>query len=142
MLACDPQWFHVDITLLFYSRYLHAFSEVLLLFCSKELANFHRPKALWYPHDNEVAVKEQRKLPTKGLMKILVKSLGGKGIKLHVDAEETVSSVKAKASKKLGCHFSFGVVVCSVCSIFNCFCLLFLEICLIYLGCHLLCMKA
>lgn len=119
----------------------HAFSGVLLLFCSKELANFHRPKALWFPHDNPVAVKEQRKFPTQGPFKIIVKSLGGKGSKLHVDAEETVSSVKAKASKKLGCHFSFGVFMCSVCSVFNGFCLLFLEICLIYFGCLLLCMK-
>ncbi|KAJ4851203.1 hypothetical protein Tsubulata_024376 [Turnera subulata] len=68
---------------------------------NKDLANFHRPKALWYPHDNEMAVKEQGKLPTLGPMKILLKSLGGKGSKLHVDAEETISSVKAKASKKL-----------------------------------------
>lgn len=72
--------------------------------CSKDLSNFHRPKAVWYPHDNEVAVKEQGKLPTKGPMKIIIKSLGGKGSKLHVGAEETISSVKAKASKKLGCH--------------------------------------
>jgi len=52
-----------------------------------------------------VAVKEQGKLPTQGPMKIIIKSLGGKGSKLHVDAEETLSSVKAKASKKLGCEF-------------------------------------
>ncbi|KAM1575392.1 transcription initiation factor TFIID subunit 1 [Malus sylvestris] len=68
---------------------------------NKDVANFHRPKSLWYPHDNEVAVKERGKLPTQGPMKIIVKSLGGKGSKLHVDAEETISSVKAKASKKL-----------------------------------------
>ncbi|KAK6945794.1 TAFII-230 TBP-binding [Dillenia turbinata] len=68
---------------------------------NKDIANFHRPKALWYPHDNEVAVKEQGKLPTLGPMKIILKSLGGKGSKLHVDAEETIESVKAKASKKL-----------------------------------------
>ncbi|KAL3515496.1 hypothetical protein ACH5RR_022398 [Cinchona calisaya] len=68
---------------------------------NKDIANFHRPKALWYPHDNEVALKEQEKLPTQGPMKIILKSLGGKGCKLHVDGEETVSSVKAKASKKL-----------------------------------------
>ncbi|XP_061947011.1 transcription initiation factor TFIID subunit 1-like isoform X5 [Populus nigra] len=68
---------------------------------NKDLANFHRPKALWYPHDHEVAVKERGKLPTVGPMKIILKSLGGKGSKVHVDAEETVSSVKAKASKKL-----------------------------------------
>ncbi|CBI21835.3 unnamed protein product, partial [Vitis vinifera] len=68
---------------------------------NKDIANFHRPKALWYPHDIEMAVKEQGKLPTQGPMKIILKSLGGKGSKLHVDAEETVSSVKLKASKKL-----------------------------------------
>lgn len=68
---------------------------------NKDIANFHRPKALWYPHDNEVVVKEQAKLSTQGPMKIIFKSLGGKGSKLHVDADETISSVKAKASKKL-----------------------------------------
>ncbi|XP_017241541.1 transcription initiation factor TFIID subunit 1 isoform X2 [Daucus carota subsp. sativus] len=68
---------------------------------NKDIANFHRPKALWYPHDNEVVLKEQGKLPTQGSMKIILKSLGGKGSKLHVDAEETIASVKAKASKKL-----------------------------------------
>lgn len=83
----------------------HIFSNfiyVFIYFCSKDIANFHRPKALWYPHDIEMAVKEQGKLPTQGPMKIILKSLGGKGSKLHVDAEETVSSVKLKASKKLG----------------------------------------
>ncbi|KAL8150478.1 hypothetical protein V2J09_020286 [Rumex salicifolius] len=68
---------------------------------NKELANFHRPKAVWYPHVNEVVVKQQEKLPTQGPMKIILKSLGGKGSKLHVDAEETISSVKLKAAKKL-----------------------------------------
>ncbi|KAK9185058.1 hypothetical protein WN943_025411 [Citrus x changshan-huyou] len=48
-----------------------------------------------------MAVKEQGKLPTQGPMKVIVKSLGGKGSKLHVDTEETVYSIKAKASKKL-----------------------------------------
>ncbi|KAK6266296.1 hypothetical protein QUC31_017133 [Theobroma cacao] len=68
---------------------------------NKDIANFHRPRAIWYPHDIEVAVRQQGRLPTQGPMKIILKSLGGKGSKLHVDAEETVSSVKAKASKKL-----------------------------------------
>ncbi|KAB2062452.1 hypothetical protein ES319_A10G153000v1 [Gossypium barbadense] len=68
---------------------------------NKDLANFHRPRAIWYPHDIEVAVRQQGRLPTQGPMKVILKSLGGKGSKLHVDAEETVSSVKAKASKKL-----------------------------------------
>lgn len=85
----------------FHSQPALMLQTMKLKLSNKELASFHRPKALWYPHYNEVAVKEQKKLPTKGSMKIIVKSLGGKGIKLHVDAEETVSSVIAKASKKL-----------------------------------------
>ncbi|XP_043715426.1 transcription initiation factor TFIID subunit 1 [Telopea speciosissima] len=68
---------------------------------NKDIANFHRPKALWYPHDNEVAAKEQGKLSMQGPIKVLLKSMGGKGTKLNVDAEETITSVKAKASKKL-----------------------------------------
>lgn len=88
----------------------HAAIDSYQLLCSKDISNFHRPKALWYPHDSEVAVKEQGKLPTQGPMKIIIKSLGGKGSKLHVDADETVSSIKAKASKKLGCHYSSACV--------------------------------
>lgn len=74
---------------------------IKLKLSNKDLAHFHRPKSLWYPHDIEVAVKKQGKLPIQGPMKVILKSLGGKGSKLHVDAEETVSSVKVKASKKL-----------------------------------------
>ncbi|XP_006578383.1 transcription initiation factor TFIID subunit 1 isoform X2 [Glycine max] len=85
----------------FHSQPALKLQTMKLKLSNKDIANFHRPKALWYPHDNEVAVKEQGKLPTQGPMKIIIKSLGGKGSKLHVDAEETLSSVKAKASKKL-----------------------------------------
>ncbi|BFI36879.1 hypothetical protein MARPO_0010s0177 [Marchantia polymorpha] len=69
---------------------------------NKDLANFHRPKAVWYPHHNEVAAKEQGKLAVKGSMKVILKTLGGKGSKLYVDASETVEVLKAKAAKKLG----------------------------------------
>ncbi|XP_040861039.1 transcription initiation factor TFIID subunit 1 isoform X2 [Glycine max] len=85
----------------FHSQPALKLQTMKLKLSNKDIANFHRPKALWYPHDNEVAVKEQGKLPTQGPMKIIIKSLGGKGSKLHVDVEETLSSVKAKASKKL-----------------------------------------
>lgn len=68
---------------------------------NKDLANFHRPKALWYPHHNEVAAKEQGNLFTQGPMKIIVMSMGGKGSKFHVDAAETLESVKGKAARKL-----------------------------------------
>ncbi|KAI7727627.1 hypothetical protein M8C21_003418 [Ambrosia artemisiifolia] len=78
---------------------------------NKDIAYFHRPKALWYPHDNVVALKEQGKMLTKGSMKILLKSLGGKGSKLHVDAEETILSVKGKATKKLDFKASEAVKI-------------------------------
>ncbi|XP_071696141.1 transcription initiation factor TFIID subunit 1 [Rutidosis leptorrhynchoides] len=68
---------------------------------NKDIAYFHRPKALWYPHENTVALKEQGTLMTTGSMKIILKSLGGKCSKLHVDAAETILAVKAKATKKL-----------------------------------------
>ncbi|XP_024386328.1 transcription initiation factor TFIID subunit 1 isoform X4 [Physcomitrium patens] len=69
---------------------------------NKDLANFHRPKAVWYPHHNEVAAKEQGKLAARGSMKVIVKTLGGKGSKLTVDASETLDVLKAKTAKKLG----------------------------------------
>uniref|UniRef100_A0A803KTP6 Transcription initiation factor TFIID subunit 1 n=1 Tax=Chenopodium quinoa TaxID=63459 RepID=A0A803KTP6_CHEQI len=68
---------------------------------NKDIANFHRPKATWYPHVSELAVKELERLPLQGPMKVLLKSLGGKGCKINVDAEENISSLKSKASKKL-----------------------------------------
>ncbi|KAK7309486.1 hypothetical protein RJT34_06248 [Clitoria ternatea] len=86
---------------IFHSQPALKLQTMKLKLSNKDIANFHRPKALWYPHDSEVVVKEQAKLPTQGPMKIIVRSLGGKGSKLHVDAEENLSSVKAKASKKL-----------------------------------------
>ncbi|KAL0365199.1 UNVERIFIED_CONTAM: Transcription initiation factor TFIID subunit [Sesamum angustifolium] len=78
---------------------------------NKDIANFHRPKASWYPHDIEVPFKEQGKLAAHGPMKIIMKSLGGKGSKLHVDAEETIASLKAKASKKLDFKLSEPVKI-------------------------------
>jgi len=77
---------------------------------SKDLANFHRPKAVWYPHHNEVAAKEQGKLASRGPMKVIVKTLGGKGSKLTVDASETLDVLKAKAAKKLGGEYLFWPV--------------------------------
>ncbi|KAG6593022.1 Transcription initiation factor TFIID subunit 1, partial [Cucurbita argyrosperma subsp. sororia] len=85
----------------FHSRPAMMLQTMKLKLSNKELANFHRPKALWYPHDNERAVRELQKLPTHGPMQIILKSLGGKGSKHFVDAEEAVSSIMAKASKKL-----------------------------------------
>ncbi|KAI5054933.1 hypothetical protein GOP47_0030078 [Adiantum capillus-veneris] len=67
---------------------------------NKDLANFHRPKAIWYPHHNEVAAKEQGKLSVSGPMKVILKTMGGKGSKLNVDASESLESVKAKLLKK------------------------------------------
>ncbi|KAI4969555.1 hypothetical protein ZWY2020_000469 [Hordeum vulgare] len=66
-----------------------------------EIANFHRPKAKWYPHENKLAVELQGAACSHGSMTVIVMTLGGKGVKLLVNAEETPLSVKSKASKKL-----------------------------------------
>ncbi|RAL44831.1 hypothetical protein DM860_003590 [Cuscuta australis] len=78
---------------------------------NKDISNFHRPRALWYPHDNEVVRNGQWRLSTQGSMKVILKSLGGKGSKLHVDFEETVSSLKTRASKKLDFKLSEPVKI-------------------------------
>lgn len=78
---------------------------------NKDIANFHRPKAIWYPHETELAVRELEKLPIQGSMKIILRSLGGKGSKINVDAEETLNSLKAKASKKLDFRLTEAVKI-------------------------------
>uniref|UniRef100_A0ACD6A6H9 Uncharacterized protein n=1 Tax=Avena sativa TaxID=4498 RepID=A0ACD6A6H9_AVESA len=69
--------------------------------CSKEIANFHRPKAKWYPHENKLAAKLEGPACSHGPMTVIVMTLAGKGVKLLVKTEETPLSVKSKASKKL-----------------------------------------
>lgn len=66
------------------------------------MANFHRPKALWYPHENEFVTKIEGMSYTQGPINIILKSLGGKGTKFYVPAEEFLSSLKLKFAKKLG----------------------------------------
>lgn len=78
---------------------------------NKDIANFHKPKALWFPHNNEVVAKARGTLCTNGPVKIALMTLGGRGIKLHLDADETLSSLKLKASKKLGFKVSEKVKV-------------------------------
>ncbi|KAJ4790165.1 Transcription initiation factor TFIID subunit 1 [Rhynchospora pubera] len=68
---------------------------------NKEIANFHRPRALWYPHVNQIAAQFQKDAINRGPMKVILMTLSGKGIKLQVYAEESLSSLKAKASRKL-----------------------------------------
>jgi transcription initiation factor TFIID subunit 1 len=74
----------------------------LSTFCSKEIANFHRPRAKWYPHENKIASQLQGPACSHGRMAVLLMSLGGKGVKILVNAEDTPVSVKLKASKKFG----------------------------------------
>ena len=66
------------------------------------MANFHRPKALWFPHENEFISKLEGPPDSKGSILIIVKSLGGKSLKFFVAADETISSFKWKLAKKLG----------------------------------------
>jgi transcription initiation factor TFIID subunit 1 len=75
---------------------------LLSILCSKEVANFHRPKAKWYPHENKIAAELQGATCSHGKMTAILMTLAGKGIKILVNAEDTPVSVKLKASKKLG----------------------------------------
>ncbi|MQL72217.1 hypothetical protein Taro_004521 [Colocasia esculenta] len=68
---------------------------------NKELANFHRPRALWYPCENEFASRLEGTRCTQGSIKIILKSLGGKKIKLLLDVKDSLSSIKIRLSKKL-----------------------------------------
>ncbi|KAJ1696204.1 hypothetical protein LUZ63_004716 [Rhynchospora breviuscula] len=68
---------------------------------NKEIANFHRPRAFWYPHVNQIAAQFQKDAINRGPMKVILMTLSGKGIKLQVYAEESLSSLKSKASRKL-----------------------------------------
>lgn len=87
---------------MFFVDNLNCYFVSIYSLCSKDLANFHRPKAVWYPHHNEVAAKEQGILSVSGPMKIILKTMGGKGSRLIVDASETLESVKIKAARKFG----------------------------------------
>jgi hypothetical protein len=71
-------------------------------FCSKEIVNFHRPKAKWYPHENKLAAQLQGVACNQGRMTVILMTLGGKGVKLVFNVDETPVSVKLKVSKKLG----------------------------------------
>nr|XP_051203565.1 transcription initiation factor TFIID subunit 1 isoform X4 [Lolium perenne] len=67
----------------------------------KEIVNFHRPKAKWFPRENKIAADLQGPACGHGPMTVIVMTLAGKGVKLAVNTEETPLSVKSKASKKL-----------------------------------------
>ncbi|XP_062229396.1 transcription initiation factor TFIID subunit 1-like isoform X2 [Phragmites australis] len=79
----------------------HKLQTMKPILSNKEIANFHRPKAKWYPHENKIAAQLQGAACSHGRMTAILMTLGGKGVKLLVNAEETPVSVKSKASKKL-----------------------------------------
>ncbi|OEL16968.1 Transcription initiation factor TFIID subunit 1 [Dichanthelium oligosanthes] len=68
---------------------------------NNEIVNFHRPKAKWYPHENKIAAQLQGSAFSHGRMTAILMTLGGKGVKLVVNVDETPASVKLKVSKKL-----------------------------------------
>lgn len=95
--------YHLLNSIIFCSSPLHFLPFFCTsIFCSKEIASFHRPKAKWYPHENKVAAQLHGTAVSHGRMTAIVMTLGGKGIKLMVNADETPVSVKLKISKKLG----------------------------------------
>ncbi|CAI9282941.1 unnamed protein product [Lactuca saligna] len=54
----------------------------------KMKAKLSKPKVLWYPHENLVALKEQGKLLTKGSMKIVLRGSFAGDLENLLDAEE------------------------------------------------------
>lgn len=78
----------------------HKLQTMKPVLSNKEIANFHRPRAKWYPHENKIASQLQGPACSHGRMAVLLMSLGGKGVKILVNAEDTPVSVKLKASKK------------------------------------------
>ncbi|CAD6336096.1 unnamed protein product [Miscanthus lutarioriparius] len=78
----------------------HKLQTMKPVLSNKEIANFHRPRAKWYPHENKIAAQLQGTACSHGRMAALLMSLGGKGVKILVNAEDTPVSVKLKASKK------------------------------------------
>ncbi|KAJ1260110.1 hypothetical protein BS78_10G207000 [Paspalum vaginatum] len=79
----------------------HKLQTMKPVLSNKEIANFHRPRAKWYPHENKIAAQLQGAACSHGRMTAILMTLGGKGVKILVNAEDTPVSVKLKASKKL-----------------------------------------
>ncbi|RLM56364.1 transcription initiation factor TFIID subunit 1-like [Panicum miliaceum] len=79
----------------------HKLQTMKPVLSNKEIANFHRPKAKWYPHENKIAAQLQGATCSHGKMTAILMTLAGKGIKILVNAEDAPVSVKLKASKKL-----------------------------------------
>ncbi|KAK8455712.1 hypothetical protein SEVIR_4G209000v4 [Setaria viridis] len=79
----------------------HKLQTMKPVLSNKEIANFHRPKAKWYPHENKIAAQLQGAACSHGRMTAILMTLGGKGVRILVNSEDTPVSVKLKASKKL-----------------------------------------
>ncbi|TVU48820.1 hypothetical protein EJB05_00098 [Eragrostis curvula] len=84
-----------------HSAAAHKLQTMKPILSNKEIANFHRPKSKWYPHENKIAAQLQGPACNHGRMTVILMTLGGKGLKFVVNAEETPVFVKTKASKKL-----------------------------------------
>ena len=65
-----------------------------------KIANFHRPRSSWYPRENKYASKLEGDICVRGPIKMILKSLGGKYIKLKTDVGESSFFIKSKISKK------------------------------------------
>jgi hypothetical protein len=69
-------------------------NDFLSTLCSKEIANFNRPKAKWYPHKNKIAAQLQGATCSHERMTVILMTLGGKGLKFVYNAVETPVLVK------------------------------------------------
>jgi transcription initiation factor TFIID subunit 1 len=69
-------------------------NDFLSTLYSKEIANFNRPKAKWYPHENKIATQLQGVACSHERMTVILMTSRGKGLKFVVNAVETPVFVK------------------------------------------------
>jgi transcription initiation factor TFIID subunit 1 len=69
-------------------------NDFLSTLCSKEIENFNRPKAKWYPHENKIVAQLQGGACSHERMTVILMTLGGKGLKFVVNVVETPVFVK------------------------------------------------
>jgi hypothetical protein len=62
------------------------YNDYLSTLYSKGIANFNRPKAKWYPHENKFAAQLQGAACSHERMIVILMTLGGKGLKFVVNA--------------------------------------------------------
>ncbi|GJW95132.1 transcription initiation factor TFIID subunit 1-like protein isoform X1, partial [Tanacetum coccineum] len=68
---------------------------------SKDLAYFHPPKALWHPHENVVALKEQGTLLTRGSVKAVLRACQNNILGKELEDEKSLAEQDVRRNSLL-----------------------------------------